>query len=142
MSKHIKELVSLVLPTEHWKTQLLTNWHSILGDLGDHVTLEKIDDHSLILGAFNSSWMHELHLLSPLIVSTINKHLDYPRIKFVRFKIATMRKNKSFKNPVPSKPYQKTINLSLNEQKALAAISDEQLRDALLKFLVRCQQKE
>lgn len=142
MAKQIKDLVLSVLPTESWKIKLLINWPTIVGDLKKHVTLEKIDEHSLVLGAFNSSWMNELYLLSPILIANINKHLDYPRIKFVRFKIAQVKESKIETTSVKPIQEKKPIFLSTSEQKALSAISDEQLRDSLKKFLIRCKQKD
>ena len=143
MSKHIKEFMESVLPTDNWKVQLLINWPIIMGDLKNHVILEKINENSLILGAFNSSWMHELYLLSPVLIATINKHLGQARIKFIRFKLAHITKTKQPKSgSTTNKTLTQPLRLSTKEQTALADITDEELRSALKNFLVRCQQKE
>ena len=142
MAKHIKECFGTILSTKDWKTQLLMNWPTIIGDLKNQVVLEKVDDHSLVLGTFSSSWMQELYLLSPLLLATINKHLDYPRIKFIRFKIASTKKNNTATTPACKISHKKNVPLSQHEQKTLETIQDEQLRNALKDFLIRCRQEK
>lgn len=141
MAKHIKDLVDQLLPQhKDWKFQLLSNWNNIIGDLHKQVRLEKIHEDSLVLGVTNSSWMQELYLLSPLLIKKINEKLDVPRIKQLRFKIASIQKQKNKIALMPKKL--KQVVLSGTEKEALEKIVDEQLRDAMKNFLIRCYHEQ
>lgn len=133
-------LPSVMIGPDAWKMQLLRAWPTVLGDLTPLVSLEKIDNDTLILGVQDSCWLQELYMLSPLILKMINKNLDQPRIKALRFKTrgtkkATTEKMLPIKKPVVARP------LSARECAALETIQDGQLKEALQGFLTRCQQE-
>jgi len=88
MTTHIKALLSPLLQKKEqsWKIGLFNKWPEIMGTLSTHVSIEKIQDDSIILGVQNSSWLQELYLMGPTILETINKSLDQPRFKTIRFK--------------------------------------------------------
>jgi hypothetical protein len=139
MAHSIKNILQSILKTDcSWKTDLLTKWPEIIGDLGSKVKLEKIQDSTLVLSVANACWMQELYLLSPLLIRTINEKLDQPRIKHLRFKQAELKKAR------PSLPVKKQacapqeVTLSSQERAALDKISDPQLSSALKRFLNRC----
>ncbi|OQA35023.1 MAG: hypothetical protein BWY54_00748 [Candidatus Dependentiae bacterium ADurb.Bin331] len=143
MPAPIKHFLNALLPAQQsWKLTLLQQWHTIMGNLKTHVTLEKINDDTLTLGVFNSSWMQELYLISPIILETINKNLDQPRIKQIRFKQIVQKKKKKIMNNAPSNLKEIDISLTVNEKNALATIQDPELRQSLYKFLVRCQREK
>lgn len=143
MAQALKVLLNSVLKTEStWKTDLLTHWPEIVGDLGSKVTLEKIQDTTLVLSVANASWMQELYLLSPLLLRTINEKLDQPRIKHLRFKQAELKKARPSRSVPQQVPQLQEIHLSSREQAALAKINDPQLSSALKRFLTRCYQKK
>jgi len=139
MAQHIKTLLhSLVNPQNSWKHTLLQNWRNIFGNLSTKVTLEKIYNNTIVLGVYDSCWMHELYLLSPLLLNKINENLDQDRIKQVRFKQTGRKKRK--KNLYPQKPTKsrKEFFLSPTEKSALTKVNDLQLRNALKEFRIRC----
>src|SRR5439155_41226 len=69
MALNLKELLQAIIrPEKNWKTDLLYRWRDIIGSLHSKVRIEKIHDDTLILGVFNSCWMQELYLLSPLLI--------------------------------------------------------------------------
>lgn len=142
MTKTIQQLLSFITAkTENWKLQLLQQWPSIIGDLSDRVTLESIDKDVLVLGVFDSSWLQELYILSPVILKTINASLDQPYIKRLRFKqVARKKRKEMISNNQVTQPI-KSIPLTKKEAYALTRIEDEALRTALKKFLFRCQQE-
>ena len=143
MAHAIKNILQSLLKTDSsWKTELLTKWPEIVGDLGSKVTLEKIQDTTLVLSVANASWMQELYLLSPLLLRTINEKLDQPRIKHLRFKQAELKKKRAPSTFVKTMVDRQEVALSPREQAALEKISDPQLSSALRSFLIRCYQKE
>jgi len=141
MAVCLKELLhSLIRPEKNWKTNLLYQWHDIIGSLHSKVRIEKIYDDTIILGVFHSCWMQELYLLSPLLIKTINEKLDQPHIKQIRFKhIGHKEVQKNIKpNYVKKK---KDVQLTKEDEKSLAKIVDPTLRSALKAFRLRCYQE-
>ena len=100
MTNHIKHSIqTLFNKQERWKLYLLNNWKSIIGDLHQHVHIEKIDKTMITLGVSSSAWMQELYMLSPMLLQKINAHLDQPHVKTIRFKnVPYNRLNKRLKN--------------------------------------------
>jgi len=126
---------------DDWKASLLANWNAILGNLNGKVRLEKIEEDTLTLGVYDACWMQELYLLTPLLINTINKSLDQPRIKNLRFKRSgTAKKNVAVRTP--EKKALRAVTLSEKERDALKNIKDSQLSSALEQFLIRCYQEK
>ena len=121
-----------------WKLSLIKNWPEIIGSLGNKVSLEKVLEDTVVLAVYDSCWMQELYLLSPVLINSINKKLDQPRIKQVRFKQAGKKKEKKAPvKPEPVKPHRE-ITLSSREITALNDVKDPSLREALKAFRIRC----
>ena len=143
MFKPLKSILkgSFSLSTNSWKTKLLTQWPAIVGNLNDKITLEKIQEDTLIIGVYETSWLQELYMLSSVLIKTINSHLDKPYIKRIRLKYATKKSTPSViakkKNVAPVK--RKKITLNSLESGALLKIKDQDMRDALHLFLSRCK---
>lgn len=141
MAQHIKNFLKQFVSKSDWKLDLIAKWPTIIGTLNDKVTLEHVDETSITLGVNNSSWMQELYLLSPMLRDIINKHLDKPRIKDIRFKNVTF-KSKDIPLPtLPSHKKNKPVRLSNKELETLNKINDSELRNVLKQFLIRCHQE-
>lgn len=141
MAVYLKDLLNkIVHPEKNWKTNLLYQWHDIVGSLHSKVRIEKIYDDTLILGVFNSCWMQELYLLSPLLIKTINEKLDQPYIKQLRFKYVNIKISKKNSKTSHTKK-NKDIKLTKEDERTLAKITDPTLRDALKAFRMRCYQE-
>jgi hypothetical protein len=143
MAVYLKDLLpTLINPEKNWKTDLLYRWHDIIGSLHSKVRIEKIYDDTLILGVFNSCWMQELYLLSPLLIKTINEKLDQPYIKEIRFKKVSVKKSTK-NNAQPAAPKKKKdVTLTTQDEYTLAKITDPKLREALKAFRIRCYQEK
>ena len=112
-----------------------------MGNLANHVTIEKIYPDTIVLGVYDSCWLQELYLLSATLLQTINQSLDQPRIKQIRFKQTTRKKQKS-SPPVPTKKeITPEVSISCSEEKALSRITDESMRVVLKSFLIRCHRE-
>ena len=136
-----KILDDLLSQPNNWQLQLLNNWPIIVGSIRTKVQLLKIQEDTLIIGVFDSCWLQELYLLSPLLIKTINEKLDRPRIKNLRFKMVGISDKKE-KKKVPSKRIvSKIVQLSSREQETLNQIKDEQLRQVLRDYLIRCHRE-
>lgn len=135
----LKNLLQTYLDHEtDWKLSLIKNWPEIIGSLGSKISLEKVHEDTIVLAVYDSCWMQELYLLSPVLIASINKKLDQPRIKQVRFKQAGKKKEKQAAAPIkPIKP-QREITLSSREITALNDVKDPSLREALKAFRIRC----
>lgn len=141
MANHIKNFLrNFITAPQSWKVNLIMQWPTIMGTLADKVSLEHIDEACIVLGVTNSSWLQELHLMTPILLQTINAHLDKPRITQIRFKAASARQKKT-----PSKTWQRStqpVTLSKHEHETLNALNDPELREALKNFLIRCYQEK
>lgn len=143
MTKEIKSLINNVLQANgNWKYQLLQSWSQIVGHLASRLCIEKIDNDVLILAVHNSSLMHELYLLSPILLKKINQTLDQQYIKRILFKQIGAQTSKKTVYQKRSVKKITTVVLSDREKKALAYINDQQLKDVLYRFLVRCYQEK
>lgn len=145
MSKSVKDLLPLILNQQNdWRIRLLNNWNTIWGNLSSKVHLERIDTHQLTIGVHDSCWMHELHMLSELLLHSINKTIGCQQIKQLRFRHVE-QKTKSAIAPSRPQPYtsaHKPIILNAKEQGALNRIKDPSLSTVLRDFLVRCYREK
>lgn len=140
MTRPLKDFIHLFVQNQNdWKIKLAQEWQSTLGSLSEQVTLEKIDKDTAILGVYDSCWMQELYLLSPLLIKTINTTLDQPHIKQLRFKKAERKKPK--KEPQKKVYTPRPVTLTSNEEYALDLVDDPSLRCVLKTFLIRCYQE-
>lgn len=140
MTRPLKDFIPIFIQKHNdWKIKLAQNWESIIGPLSAQVTLEKIDKDIAILGVYDSCWMQELYLLSPLLLKTINTTLDQPYIKQLRFKKAAH--NQPQKKPQATVYTPKPVVLTYTEEHALQVVDDPSLRLVLKKFLIRCYQE-
>ncbi len=165
MSKTIKDILSSLLTTNNdWRLFLLQNWPTIVGNLHEKMRLEKIHDTTLIIGVYDSHWMHELFALSRVILRTINSKLDAPHVQKLHFRLAQQKnltenipsakskKSNSLAYPstrpslilsgVEGSSYGKNRyakkNLTSAERHALTKIHDTELQEHLKNFLARC----
>lgn len=141
MSTHIKELLSTCLDSQHWHIKLLKQWPDIVGNLASKVHVEKISGTTLTLGVTDSCWLQELYLLSPLLLETINQTLDHEHIKQIRFKKAGNHKTKKKQSHKGASCNIKSIRLTHAEQYALEQINNEELKQALKAFCIRCHRE-
>jgi len=135
----VKNILNSFFRQESWKLKLLSDWELIVGNLANKMRLEKIESTSLVIGVYEACWLQELYLLSSVLVNTINKHLDQPRIRTIRFMHATQATSVK-KKPIEKKVLieRTPITLSLKEEEALSKIKDENLKKVLHTFLSRC----
>ncbi|MCF7900417.1 DUF721 domain-containing protein [Candidatus Babeliales bacterium] len=143
MAQQLKHLLRSVFKKENWKLELLSNWESVVGNLADKMRLEKIEGGTLHIGVYQSSWMHELYLLSAVLKKTINTHLGNTYITHIRLKYV---EKTSIKEQKQIKTVQKIIYtpivLTTKEEHALTKIKDSELQKALHNFLSRCHHQK
>ena len=146
MMPQLKQVISTLLdPSKDWRLYLLTHWNSIMGSLAIRVRLEKIEltqeSAILVLGVYESVWLQELHMLSSVLIRSINNKLGHPYIKQVRLTLVIKQKDRSKKytDKAPTVYHEKTV-LTEKEKKALSAISNTDLQKTLETFLLRCSQ--
>lgn len=142
MAKSLQDLIAHCLKTDNWRLQLIKEWPTIFGSLSNKVFVETITDSTLILGVSDSCLMQELYFLSPLVLSTVQKSLGNCSIKQIRFKKAEIYARKSSQRHFQIRRPTKTIVLTSAEQFALNRIEDQELREALRMFCVRCHQEQ
>lgn len=143
MATEIKLLIEVLLKkNDNWKYQLLSCWPTIVGNLASNLHIEKMYDDVLVLAVHNSSLMHELYLLSDILLKKINETLDRPRIKRIHFKQVGMLETKQ--RTYQKRKERKSIPVvpTEREKAALEQIHDHQLKNYLHRFLVRCYQEK
>ena len=148
MAQTLKQLTSsLFKKKSNWKITLLKEWPSIVGKLTDKVTLEKITGHTLTLGVRDACWLHELNLLSPVLLHHINQRLDQPHVKTIRFrrigiKQIGIKQRKEIQHVQVQRSIKaRHIEVTNAEKCALNSIQNQELQKALHQFLVRCYQE-
>ena len=142
MAQPVKTILDELLSQQNnWQLQLLNQWPTIVQAIKTRVHLLKIEPEVLTIGVQDSCWLQELYLLSPLLIATINKKLDEPRIKQLRFKALGTQEEKYKKEKSNFVRPKRTITLSPKEQATLAQVADEQLRLALKNYLIRCHEE-
>lgn len=141
MTKSLHELVASCLPASNWRFTLMKEWPTIFGPFSNRVSFEAVHDDMMVLGVADACLMQELYLLSPLIVSTIQKTIGNTTIKKVRLKrtdgITHQKKRNTMKKPRTLKP----ISLTRAELHALDCIADLELKEALRSYCIRCHQE-
>jgi hypothetical protein len=138
--ERLADIIPFLFQHEHqWKYDLLRNWQTIFGNMSNKVCLESIDKDILVLAVRDACLMQELYTLSPVLLTAINQVLDKPHIQHLRFKRAGLRQQK-IEKPREQKNVvlRSSIVLTAREEKALAAIKDPQLAQAMKEFLIRC----
>ena len=141
MTKHINSLINVIMKakTESWQTNLIINWKTIVGSLSKNVTLEAIRGDTLILGVYNSSWMQEIFLLSNVLIDSINKQLEKPYVKKLRFRKIIPKTDQKKEGSRNSIEPQIKVELNHKESTALEKISNPEVSEALRKLLSRCR---
>ena len=140
MQHTISSLIqTLMRQSTSWKITLLADWKPLMGSISDHARVEKIVDSTVFIGVYDSSWMHELYMLSPTLIAKINTHLQHPYVTDLRFKMSTKYTQKAAykKKYLPFKLQEITLNS--REKSALKKITDPELSSSLEKFLARCR---
>lgn len=138
MSRSLADLLPQCMPCEYgWKLKLLASWPHIVGSMNNAITIERIENDTLLIGAPTSCWMHELNLLSDLLLQKINQTLDQPRITRLRFKKVTSIAS-TVKKEMKLEQVKYSRTMSIEEKKALAMVQDKGLAQALESFFNRC----
>jgi hypothetical protein len=135
-------LISKVLNiSQDWRLQLLQNWASIVGSLKEHICLEHIYGNTVVIGVYESHWMHELTGLSRVLSQAINKSLGSEYVTQVKFKLCSRRAyHRPARPPLLCLEAQERAPLILTAEhtRMLESIADQALRRALLRFFTRC----
>lgn len=143
MARHIKFFFTPILPAyEPWKLKLMHEWKTILGDLHEHAILINIHNNILTIGVYDSTWLQELYILSCVLLQTINSYLGGEHITSLRFKTVGREQARYTKAPAITvrQHERRSYTLCPQEQRALTAIRDTELRTALEGYLNRCKE--
>jgi hypothetical protein len=145
MAKPLKDLLTSILApekTDDWRLHLLHHWQTIIGNLHARVRLEKIVDDTLIVGVYDSHWMHELHALSRVIIRKINQQLGHAHVSKLHFKLVELqtREISPKKEVIQAIKPARSFRLSEQQKEALQQFADLELQQYLQTFLKRCLQ--
>jgi hypothetical protein len=130
----------------HWQIRLTREWKTLVGDLHIRMRLEKIQQHTVVVGVYDFHWMQELYLLAPMLLRTINKGLGGAYVQQLRFTLAKPEGGKMLRSGRHQQMHLNDIQVQhakkpLREQHraALERISDAQLREYLYAYFQRCE---
>ena len=141
MAKALHDLIALCLPQDSWRITLMREWPTLLGPLSNRVSIEAITDATLVLGVSDSCLMQELYLLSPLIVTTVQKSIGNSHIKQVRLKRSEIVTHQKSYTSSQRSSVKKAVSLTRSEAHALESINDAELKEALRMYCIRCHQE-
>jgi len=142
MAEHIISALSKVLPQQHgWKMKILREWNNILGPLARKVTLQRVDDHAVVLAVTHPGLAQELLMLSDLIRDKINASIGTALITTIHFRTTAQRPLQA-KAPVvrPTPTIEKQVLLP-HEERHLDVINNKELRSAMADFYARCKNR-
>lgn len=135
-------LIPKVLNTsQDWRLQLLQSWASIVGSLKTQVCLEHIYGSTVVIGVYESHWIHELTGLSRILLHTINKSLGQEYVTQLKFRLCQRREYRRPARPpvhVVQAQEQAQLVLTVEHKRMLECITDRALRRALVAFFARC----
>lgn len=141
MTKALHELVANCLPADNWRFTLMKAWPTIFGPFSNRVSFEALHDTTMVLGVSDACLMQELYLLSPLIVSTIQKTIGTCSINQVRLKRTEFVTHQKNGTPMHRSHTAKPVSLTRAELHALECIADTELKEALRNYSIRCRQE-
>jgi hypothetical protein len=129
-----------------WQIKLRAEWSTIMGDLSRRARLERINDTTVVIGVYDSHWMHELHALSRMMLQRINSALSsvYPpgfTLKSVRC-IWVHQKVFHKKNNSPLHAEVKKIKPSTQAIHHAEKLPTADLKDAMIAYYIRCKQEK
>jgi hypothetical protein len=136
----------LVRAQQDWQLKLRAEWATIMGDLSRRARLERINDTTVVIGVYDSHWMHELHALSRMMLQRMNSALSsaYPpgfTLKSVR--CVWVHAAAPRKRAVPTQVREhRAVKPSAQALKRVEKLSSTGLQDSLIAYYVRCKQEK
>ena len=126
---------------EEWKLTIMEQWPTIVGALHDKMRLQRIQDSTVVIGVYDSRWMHELYYMQQLLLEKINQTLTSPRVTAIRFvlvKRTSYETQKTIFNIIDdTSPTKSQKKLSEKDLELLHRIKDHELRTALERIYAR-----
>ncbi len=144
--KPLASLVDLLLmrAQSDWQVKLRSEWPTIMGDLTKRTRLERIHDSTVVLGVYDSHWIHELHAMSWMIVQRINQALSstFPagfKITAIHCIWVYQQKKDKKKVLIEQKVHAASaIKPPLHALQSIQKIGSADLQQALLAYYMRC----
>ena len=145
----IKAILNSFLNTHgDWRMELVRNWRTIVGDLSSKMSLEKVINRTIIIGVYDSHWMHEFYMLSDVILQKINEKLGGNFVKNIRFVIAKQKIAKSpkasGKKNISSTKIKKsllTTKINRQQQNSTKEVYQPKTEEKLLKIFKNIEDK-
>lgn len=148
MSKKLADLLknsNFIKPEYSWKIRLLQIWPSLSNNFKDKVSIEKIENKLLVIGVSHPTWAQELNFFSDILKEKINTALKGNFIEKIHFKVRSNKEKTIFKKNIKEQKQNKDIYkekrvfLTVQEEKSLNKISDQNLKSFMKDFYLRCK---
>jgi hypothetical protein len=121
-----------------------------MGDLSRRARLERINGSTVVIGVYDSHWMHELHALSRMMLQRMNSALHhlYPEgfaltavrcIWVIKKDPSSLLRHREVASGSDNATPGKKKNPSLQALKAVQKLADKELQDCLLAYYQRCK---
>jgi hypothetical protein len=142
MAQQLKKFLNNFLHQDNWRTYLLDQWPKVVGNLHTKVHIQQITkNNTLVLEVIDSCWLQELYLLSETLLKTINNALEKPHIKKLHFRLIGKTKKNIRVHKNNKQPVFDAVTLHHREEHALKSIDDEELKNLLRLFCIRCHKE-
>jgi hypothetical protein len=140
MAFSLDALVQGLLGTDDdWRKRLVKEWPALVGDLHTRMRFEKISHDVLVIGVYDLHWMHELYMMSPMIVQAINEKLGGNFVAKIRFAVVNKTERTRKKRGSSDALHVQERPLAEPQQKVLANVKDEHVQKLLSKLWQRCK---
>lgn len=132
--------------TNNWHIKLRADWPHIMGDLSKRARLERVNGSTVVIGVYDSHWMHELHALSRMILFRMNSVLgpSYPpgfTLTALRCIWVHQQDKKKKEAPVNEVPQKKQVQPGDRILRSVEKITSQELQDSLVAYYIRCKQE-
>ncbi len=140
----VKKMMRAVTPQHHrWKIELLSRWNEVVGKFDKMVQLEGFSQNCIFIGVTNSCLTKELLMQKELIHQRIANIVGTSQFFEIKIRLSAkkciLNAIKKKKSLVCRKNLEKAANLSSEEERVLAKIKTESLREAMQSFWIRCK---
>jgi len=142
-SNSLLELGNLLpqLSQQHgWEEQLdlhsiFMNWHELLeSDITDHCQPLKIVQKVLWIEVENSAWLQQFQFQTVLLLEILSKSLRISKLKGLRFCVEEKQMQAASQSESSLKYVQPPAKDVANFERQAGVISDQEARDALVRF--------
>ncbi|MFH1625675.1 MAG: DUF721 domain-containing protein [Pseudomonadota bacterium] len=134
-------LRELKYDTKLYEHLVLEAWDQVVGEhIARHAQPESVRDKTLFVRVSTIPWMRELEAMEGMIIKRLNERIERAVINKLDFKLGEIPPHRSMK---PERTIREWTDRELNEddlqniKKAIAHVRDSEIRDILLRTMIK-----